>query len=111
MNNENYRVPKATFAERPDAYELNIFLPGIGKDETDLHLEERTLTLKTRAAFAPPAGFRPAVTEFTRANYAMSFDLPEMADAAKLAARLENGILNVTLPKKPETQARKIAIG
>ena len=34
-----------------------------------------------------------------------------MADASTLAASLENGILTVTVQKKPETQPRKIAIG
>jgi len=34
-----------------------------------------------------------------------------MADIATLAATLENGILTVTVQKKPETQPRKISIG
>ena len=37
--------------------------------------------------------------------------MPEMTDVATLAATLENGILPVTVQKKPETQPRKIAIG
>ena len=40
----------------------------------------------------------------------MSVDMPEMADMSTLAAKLENGILTVTVKKRPETQARKIAI-
>ena len=41
----------------------------------------------------------------------MSADLPEMADPAALSAKLENGILTVTVKKRPETQPRKIEIG
>jgi len=44
-------------------------------------------------------------------NYAMSADLPEMADPATLSAKLENGVLTVTMKKRAETQPRKIAIG
>ena len=86
-------------------------LPGIGKKDADLHVEGRTLTLKTHATWQNPAGFRQVEAEFDRENYAASVDLPEMADVASLAATLENGILTVTVQKKPETQPRKIAIG
>ena len=41
----------------------------------------------------------------------MSVDLPEMADPATLAAKLENGLMTVTVKKRAETQARKIEIG
>ena len=54
--------------------------------------------------------FEENAAEFERANYAMSADLPEMADPAALAASLENGILTVTIKKRPETQPRKIEI-
>ena len=112
MNNEEkFIVPTATFAEKPEEYELKVQIPGIAKEDVDLHMEGKTLTLKTRSKYQNPAGFRQVAAEFERANYAMSADLPEMADPAALAAKLENGILTVTIKKRPETQPRKIEIG
>ena len=110
MNEEKFIVPAATFAERPDEYELKVQIPGVAKGDVDLHMEGRTLTLKTQTKFQNPAGFRQVAAEFERANYAMSADLPEMADPAALSASLENGILTVTVKKRPETQPRKIEI-
>ena len=110
MNEEKFIVPAATFAEHPDGYELKVQIPGVAKGDGDLHMEGRTLTLKTQTKFQNPAGFRQVAAEFERANYAMSADLPEMADPAALAASLENGILTVTIKKRPETQPRKIEI-
>ena len=110
MNEEKFIVPAATFAERPDEYELKVQIPGVAKGDVDLHMEGRTLTLKTQTKFQNPAGFRQVAVEFERANYAMSADLPEMADPAALTASLENGILTVTIKKRPETQPRKIEI-
>ena len=110
MNNEKYIVPTATIAEHPDGYELKIRLPGIGKDEAELHIDGRTLTLKTNTKYQNPAGFKQVVSEFERSNYAISVDLPELADPAALTAKLENGILQVSDKKRPETQAKKIAI-
>ena len=110
MNNEKFTVPSATFTERPEDYELKVMLPGIGKDDAELHMEGKTLTLKTHASHQNPAGFRQVAAEFERTNYAMSADLPEMADPDTLAARLENGVLSVTIGKRAETQARRIEI-
>ncbi len=111
MNAENYTVPTATSNETPEAYEIKVLLPGVGKEDTELHIEGRTITLKTHAKFQNPAGFRQVVSEFEHENYAMSADLPELADASTLTAKLENGVLAITVKKRPETQPRKITIG
>ena len=76
------------------------------REETDF-----TLTLKTHTKFQNPAGFRQVAAEFEHENYAMSIDLPELADASTLTAKLENGVLLVSVKKRPETQPRKISIG
>ena len=110
MNEEKFVVPTATLTEKPDEYELRIEVPGIGKEDAELHIENRTLTLKTHTAYQAPAGFRQVVAEFEHANYAMSVDLPEMADPSALAAKIENGILTVVVKKRPETQAKRIQI-
>ena len=110
MNDEKFVVPAATLTEKPDEYELKVELPGIAKEDADLHVEGKTLTLKTHSKYQNPAGFKAVAWEFDHPNYAMSVDLPEMADIATLGAKLENGILRVTVKKRPETQAKKISI-
>lgn len=110
MNEEKFIVPNATLTEKPEAYELRIEVPGVGKEDAELHMEGKTLTLKTHATHQNPAGFKQVAAEFERTNYAMSVDLPEMADPASLAAKLENGILAVTIKKRAETQPKKIEI-
>ena len=110
MNEEKYVVPTAILSEKPDEYELKVEVPGIGKDEAELHVEGKTLTLKTHTKYQNPAGFRQVAAEFEHPNYAMSADLPELANPATLAAKLENGVLTVTVKKRAETQAKKIEI-
>ncbi len=110
MNAEKTIVPTATLSEKPDEYELKVMVPGVGKDDAELHMENRTLTLKTHATFQNPAGFKLVEGEFERANYSLSVDLPEMADPSALSAKLENGVLMVTVKKRPETLAKKIDI-
>ena len=110
MNEEKYIVPSATLSERPEEYELKIVVPGVGKGDADLHMEGKTLTLKTHAKYQNPAGFKQVSNEFEHVNYAMSVEIPEMADPATLTAKIENGILTVIMKKRPETQPKKIEI-
>ncbi len=110
MNEETYIVPTATMNERPEDFELVFEIPGVGKGEADLHIENRSLILKTHAKHQNPAGFKQVAAEFEHENYAVSVDLPETADPATISAKLENGVLRVIVRKRPETQARVIAI-
>ena len=107
---EKFAVPSTQFTEKSDGYELKASLPGIAKEDAELHVEGRTLVLKAHSRYQNPAGFRQVAAEFAHESYAMSVELPEMADASSLAAKLENGILTVAIKKRPETQPRKIAI-
>lgn len=110
MEANTFVVPKATMVEKPEEYEIKIEIPGIGKEDADLHLEGRTLTLKTHASFQNPAGFKQIAAEFERNNYAISADLPDMADPSTLTAKLENGVLMVVIKKRAESQPKQIEI-
>ena len=108
--NENYIVPSATMKELPKNYELNFSLPGVAKEEVELKVEGRALTVKTHAQYAAPEGFRQVLSEFERTNFAISVDLPELADSQGILASMENGKLTVTVPKRAETAAHRIEI-
>ncbi len=110
MNEENYVVPTATLSEKPESYELKVEIPGIRKEDAELHLDGKTLTLKTHSKYQNPAGFKAVATEFERTNYAISAELPEMADPKSLTAKLENGVLLITLQKRAETKPKQIPI-
>ena len=107
---EKFVVPSTQFVENPEGYLLKVSLPGIGKEDAELHVEGRTLVLKAQSKYQNPAGFRQVAAEFEHESYAMSADLPEMADLTTLTAKLENGLLTVTIRKRPETQPKKIEI-
>ena len=60
MNETKYIVPSATLSESPEKFELKFVVPGIGKGDADLHIEGKTLTLKTHAKHGAPEGFKAA---------------------------------------------------
>lgn len=110
MNKEKFVVPMATMVEKPEEYVLKVEVPGIGKEDAELHMDGKTLTLKTHAKYQNPAGFKQVAAEFERTNYAISAELPEMADPKTLSAKLENGVLTVTIQKRAETKPTQIQI-
>ena len=112
MNNdiENYATPTIRATETADGYEITYEIPGAGKGDVDLHVDGRTLSMKTHAKHENPAGFRCAVREFARTDWATSLDLPDQADPATVAGRVENGVLTVTVSKRAELKPRKIEI-
>lgn len=112
MNNdfETFVAPAIRAEETPDGYRIDFEIPGAGKGDVDLHVDGRTLSAKTHADRANPAGFRCAVREFARSNYAASIDLPDLVDPATIAGRVENGVLSVTMSKRAELKPRRIEI-
>lgn len=112
MNNESeiFATPTIRAAETPDGYEITFEIPGAGKGDVDLHVDGRTLSVKTHAKHEAPAGFRCEVREFARTNWAASLDLPDLVDPATIAGRVENGVLTVTMSKRAELKPRRIEI-
>ena len=87
---EKFVMPAVSLKEQPASYTFTFTLPGIGKKDADLHVEGRTLTLKTHATYQAPAGFKLVAQEFDRPNYAVSVDLPELCDLATVSGALAN---------------------
>lgn len=109
-NNEHYVTPAVYSKQTEYGYKFTFEIPGVSKEDVELHIDNRTLTLRTHAHYESPAGFRRAVTEFVNENYAGTVELPELADLSTVKATVENGLLLVSVDKKPEVKPRKIEI-
>lgn len=76
--------------EKEDAFVLRLDLPGLRKEELKIETKDRVLTLAVT-----PADERPFTFSGSR-----SWKLGPDLDADALSARLENGVLELTLPKR-----------
>ncbi len=89
-------------------------LPGFKKDEVDITLENQTLTIaaerrdESKAGNDNKAGYLLNERRFTR--FLRSFTLPPTVDEKTVQAKLEHGVLTVTLNKREETKPRKITV-
>ena len=82
--------------EKDDLWQGQLDLPGFTKEEVTVFIDkERVFTVQAKQT-QPTEGESP---DFPRSEINNKLRLPREADAEKLDATLENGVLNVTLPK------------
>ncbi len=103
----------ADVIERDDAYEIDVDVPGMSKDNIEIALSNGDLRVKCEMKEEKEeTGKEYYRRERFHESCSRDFELPAGVDVEKIAADLENGVLKITLPKTPEAQKqpRKIDI-
>ncbi len=93
-----------SFRETPEGYLLEVEIPGYGRDQIQLEYQEGALTLKVEQKQSSDKG------EESRHVQEKAIRLPEDVAVEGVRARLENGILEVTLPRKESSKPARIEI-
>lgn len=103
---------KVDVSEKENAYVIHAEIPGVKKDDIQVSIEGNQVTIGAEINKETEAknGERVLRTERLYGNAFRSFTLPADLDEEKSAARYENGILELTLAKKPAVAGRKLAI-
>ena len=98
--------------ETPEAYVVSAELPGVKKEDISVEIEgsEVTLAAETRRETGAQDGEKWLRTERYFGKAARRFALPQEVDEAKAAAKFDNGLLELTLPKKTAVTGRKLSI-
>jgi HSP20 family molecular chaperone IbpA len=109
-------VPGRFFVPSTDAYEtedrltLVMEMPGVVRENLDVSLEDGVLTVEGRLDFSKYEGLEPVYTEYNVGHYARSFSLSDKVDQDNIAAKIEDGVLTLTLPKAQAARPRRIAV-
>ena len=102
-------VPSADVEEAEDAYTVEIELPGVARDDVDVQLVDRVLTVSGEVKEKERTGILHRRTRRVgRFSYAVT--LPGEIDAENVDARLHDGVLSVRVPKSASAEPRRIAI-
>lgn len=99
-------------AETDKGYVVHAELPGVAKDAIHVAIEGNQVTIaaEVKRVVEPTEGTRVLRTERYYGNVYRSFTLPVELDEAASAARYENGMLELTLVKKPAVAGRKLTV-
>jgi len=105
-----FYVPLTDIFETGDALKIVMEVPGVPKDGVDVKIENDVLSMEARIETTNYNGLEPVYTEYPVGHFARSFTLPEQVDQHNITALLEDGVLTLTLNKRPETKPRRVAI-
>ena len=84
-------------------------LPGVNKGDVTIEVDE-TQSLIIRGKNGHRELENPVLRQYRVGNYYRAFQLSDDYDKEKISAKLENGLLEVTIPKKEEAKPKRIEI-
>ncbi len=109
MQTEQFVAPPASVTEAGDGYTLEVEMPGVNKDGLDISVENNEIMIVGRRSFPVVEGTL-IHHESHPENFRRTFELDPSIDANKISARVEQGLVTLTLPKAEHVKPRKIAV-
>ena len=105
-----FYVPGTDIFESGDAITMAMEMPGVTRDNIDIKLEKRQLSVQGQIDFDNYADFKPVYTEYNVGHFSRNFTLSSEIDTDNIKASVADGVLTLVLPKAKETQLRKIQV-
>jgi len=103
-------LPHADIYETQDALTVILEMPGVEKDNVEVHVEEGVLNVAGRLDLSKYKGLQPLYTEYNIGHYSRSFRLSSKIDQSKIGAEMNDGVLSLTLPKVEEAKLQTIKV-
>jgi HSP20 family protein len=103
-------TPPIDIFENGEGLVLRADLPGVSGETLELQVQDNKLTLFGRVAQQAPDDARLIHQEYRVGDYLRSFILSEDVDHERISAKLVSGVLEVTLPRAPQPEPRKIQV-
>jgi HSP20 family protein len=107
---ESLRKPLYSVVNAKEAFEIEVELPGVSKSGVAIDLEEDILSVRGECGGTAPDGWKALHRELSSLHYQLRLRVTTPVDVEKIVAKLEEGILKVTLPIKAAAQARRIEV-
>jgi HSP20 family protein len=95
--------------ETKDGYVLEAEMPGVSKEGLEVTLEGNEMTIVGHRENEVVTG-TPLFRERALADFRRVFELDPAIDTARIAAKMDQGVLSLTLPKSEKVKPRKIAV-
>ncbi|MEJ5350907.1 MAG: Hsp20/alpha crystallin family protein [Melioribacteraceae bacterium] len=111
LENESWVAPLVDIYETDDEFFLNAYIPGVKKENLKIKLEDNHLVIMGRIDNYDEAVNRKYVLKETEiGNFYRRFKISDSIDESKIDAKLENGVLEIRLPKHERVKPKTIEI-
>ena len=105
-------LPQVDIREEADRFVIHADLPGVDPQDIEVQMDKGVLSIQgERKAGAAVEGAHYTRVERRNGSFNRRFVLPDSADADGIVASGRNGVLEISIPKKPETTPRRIRVG
>jgi HSP20 family protein len=105
-----YFVPAADIFETEEALTVVLEMPGVATNNVDVQIENNVLRVEGKIDHSAYTGIDPVYTEYNVGHYARVFALSDKIDQEAITARVEDGVLTLTLPKSKDALPRRITV-
>jgi HSP20 family protein len=105
-------APPVDIVEERDRFVLYADIPGVDPQDIEVQMDRGLLTIKgVRRGNTQMDDGRYSRVERMHGSFHRRFALPDSADPEGISASGHNGVLQVVIPKRPESQPRRIQVG
>jgi len=103
-------LPDVDICENGDRVLLLADMPGVDSTTVNVTVENNVLTIEGQAQVEHPQGYELVGQEYEVGKYRRAFALSDAVSADGIKARLQNGVLEVTIPMRAAAKRRRIKI-
>lgn len=105
-------APRVDIKEEAARFVIFADLPGIDPKDIEVHMDKGILSIKgERSSESSTETERFSRVERRYGSFHRRFALPDSADADHISAHGRHGVLEISIPKKPEVSPRRIQVG
>ena len=112
QGNSAARSPALDVSESERAYTVKLDMPGVAKEDVKVSIDGRRVSIEAqlRKDEEKKEGDRVVYRERSLSSFARSFSVASEVDQAESSAKLENGVLTLTLAKRGAPASTRIAV-
>ncbi len=103
-------LPAVDIHEGDNAVEIVADMPGVTPDTLCIEVDNGVLSLEGEVSLAMPEGLSPLYAEVRAQRYARRFTLSREIDSEAISARIDNGVVHLSLPRKDSHRRRRIEV-
>jgi HSP20 family protein len=102
--------PIIDIIESKNDYQIKIYMPGVKKEDIYLKLADDVLTLFGKMDLNHADEVRFILREKNYGHYFRKFFISDKVDSSQISAKLDDGLLNIILPKHERIKPKEISI-
>ncbi|MEQ4488602.1 MAG: Hsp20/alpha crystallin family protein [Dehalococcoides mccartyi] len=111
LANERDWLPATEMLELKDKYLIKAEMPGINEEDIEVSVSDNVLTIKGEKKYTSEVSEENYYfSERSYGSFSRSMTLPNNTSIQNIAATLDNGILEISIPKVSEAKAKKVSV-